>query len=87
MKVTHFSLGVGYWTNNDRSLSRLNIWDYEVDGEALSLMANKGPLFENGNVFAWYGVKSKFVDNINYEITPSDLLNTRKYRTMNEWIV
>ena len=50
-------------------------------------MANKGPLFENGNVFAWYGVKSKFVNGVNYEITPSDLLNTRKYRTMKEWIV
>ncbi len=65
MKITHFFLGVEYFlANNNHSLSRLNIWDYEVDGEALSLMASKGPLFENGNVFAWYGVKSKFVDRI-----------------------
>ncbi len=63
----------------DGSLSRLNIWDYEVDGEALSLMANKGPLFENGNVFAWYGVKSKAVGDMTFQETPSDVFNSRKY--------
>ena len=60
------------------SLSRLNIWDYEIDGHVLSLMANKGPLFENGNVFAWYGVKSRAVENMKVEETPSDLNNSRK---------
>ena len=63
----------------DGGLSRLNIWDYEVDGEALSLMANKGPLFENGNVFAWYGVKSKAVGDMTFQETPSDMFNSRKF--------
>ena len=58
--------------------NRLNMWDYEVDGHAISLMANKGPMFENGNVFAWYGVKSKIVGDMNFESTPSDLYNSRK---------
>ena len=61
------------------SLSRLNMWDYEVDGHAISLMANKGPLLENGNVFAWYGVKSNIVGDMNFENTPSDVYNSRKY--------
>ena len=61
--------------------SRLNIRNYEIDGHALSLMANKGPLFENGNVFAWYGIKSKLQDNdcIDFVETPDDLHNSRKY--------
>ena len=41
-------------------------------------MANKGPLFENGNVFAWYGVESKVVENMKVEETPNDLYNSRK---------
>ena len=75
--------GLGNPDNGDLSmdggLSRLNIWDYEVDGEALSLMANKGPLFENGNVFAWYGVKSKAVGDMTFQETPSDMFNSRKF--------
>ena len=63
---------------HDSRLSRLNIWNYDVDGEVLSLMAIKGPLFENGNVFAWYGVKSKVVGNMTFQETPSDLNNSRK---------
>ena len=62
------------------SLSRLNIWDYEIDGHVLSLMANQGPTFENGNVFAWYGVKSKVVGDMTFQETPSDLFNSRKYK-------
>ena len=62
----------------DGSLSRLNVWDYTVSGQAISLMANKGPLFENGNVFAWYGVMSKAVGDMYFEKTPSDLYNSRK---------
>ena len=42
-------------------------------------MANKGPLFENGNVFAWYGVKSKIVGDDTFQKTPSDVYNSRKY--------
>jgi hypothetical protein len=64
----------------DGGLSRLNIWDYEVDGESLSSMATKGPLFENGNIFAWYGVESKVVGNMTFQKTPSDLFNSRKYK-------
>ncbi|XP_028398696.1 neuronal pentraxin-1-like isoform X2 [Dendronephthya gigantea] len=61
------------------SQSRLNIWNYEIDGHALSLMANKGPLFENGNVFAWYGIKSKVEEDnsIEFQETPDDLHNSR----------
>ncbi|XP_028398694.1 sushi, von Willebrand factor type A, EGF and pentraxin domain-containing protein 1-like [Dendronephthya gigantea] len=61
------------------SQSRLNIWNYEIDGHALSLMANKGPLFENGNVFAWYGIKSKVEkdNSIEFQETPDDLHNSR----------
>ena len=62
------------------SLSRLNIWDYEVDGHTLSIMANKGPLFENGNVFAWYGARSKTVGDVIFQKTASDLYNSRKYK-------
>ena len=62
--------------------SRLNIWNYEIDGHALSLMANKGPLFENGNVFAWYGIKSMAQEDnfIDFVETPDDLHNSRKYK-------
>ena len=59
-------------------ISRLNIWDYEVDGHSLSIMAKKGPLFENDNVFAWYGVKSKIQGDMNFQETTSDLSNSRK---------
>ena len=64
--------------------SRLNIWNYEIDGHALSLMANKGPLFENGNVFAWYGIKSmvKEYNFTNFVDTPADLHNSRKYKLL-----
>lgn len=54
------------------------MWNYEVDGHAISIMANKGPLFENGNVFAWYGFKSKISGEMNFQITPSDVNNSRK---------
>ena len=64
---------------NNSYLSRLNIWNYEIDGHALSLMANKEPLFENGNVFAWYGIKSKVEASIIFEETPDDLHNSRKH--------
>ncbi|XP_028416199.1 neuronal pentraxin-2-like [Dendronephthya gigantea] len=57
--------------------SRLNVWSYEIDGHALSLMANKGPLFENGNVFAWYGIKSKVAASTVFQETSSDLHNSR----------
>ncbi|XP_028398697.1 neuronal pentraxin-1-like isoform X3 [Dendronephthya gigantea] len=42
-------------------------------------MANKGPLFENGNIFAWYGIKSKVEKNnsIEFQETPDDLHNSR----------
>jgi hypothetical protein len=62
----------------DGGLSRLNIWDYTLQAESLSIMATKGPSFENGNVFAWYGVKSKVVGNMTFQKTPSDLFNSRK---------
>ncbi|XP_028408358.1 uncharacterized protein LOC114530936 [Dendronephthya gigantea] len=62
---------------NGSSQSRLNIWNYEIDGHVLSLMANKGPLFENGNVLAWYEIKSKFEPGIDFQETPSDLRNSR----------
>ena len=81
-KAVITNTGLGNPSNGDHSmdgsLSRLNIWDCEIDGHVLSLMANKGPLFENGNVFAWYGVKSKAVGDMNFEETPSDLYNSRK---------
>ena len=64
----------------DGGLSRLNIWDYLLNEESLFLMANKGPLFENGNVFAWYGVKSKAVGDLTFQETPSDMFNSRKYK-------
>lgn len=60
------------------SMSRVNIWDYVIDGEAIWVMA-EGPLFENGNVFAWYGVKNKFVGNLMFEATPNTLHNNSKY--------
>ena len=41
-------------------------------------MAIKGPLFENGNVFAWYGVKSKAEGNMTFQETPGDLYKTVK---------
>ncbi|XP_028408473.1 uncharacterized protein LOC114531032 isoform X2 [Dendronephthya gigantea] len=59
------------------SRSRLNIWNYEIDGHVLPLMANKGPLFENGNVFAWFGIKSKVTEDVTFKETPSDLHNSR----------
>jgi hypothetical protein len=71
MTIVHLSLVSG------AVLSRLNIWNYEVDGHALSLMAIKGPMFENGNVFAWYGVK-QYLNFQDFQITPSDLFNSRK---------
>ena len=57
------------------------MWNYEIDGHVLSLMANKGPLFENGNVFAWYEIKSKFEAGVDFQETPSDLHNSREYIT------
>jgi hypothetical protein len=71
MTIVHLSLV------SDAVLSRLNIWNYEVDGHTLSLMAIKGPMFENGNVFAWYGVKH-YLNFQDFQITPSDLFNSRK---------
>ncbi|CAB3983413.1 Hypothetical predicted protein, partial [Paramuricea clavata] len=61
---------------HDSSLGRLNIWNYDINGEVLSLMAIKGPMFENGNVFAWYGVESKAKGNVTFQKTPSDLNNS-----------
>ena len=54
------------------------MWNYEVDGHAISIMANKGPLFENGNVFAWYAFNSKISGEMNFQKTPSDVSNNRK---------
>ncbi|XP_028408476.1 uncharacterized protein LOC114531033 [Dendronephthya gigantea] len=65
----------GYKHNSSRS--RLNIWNYEIDGHVLSLMANQGPLFENGNVFAWFGIKSKVAEDVKFQETPNDLYNSR----------
>lgn len=61
-------------------VTRLNVWDYEIDGHVLSLMANKGPLFENGNVFAWYGVHFRGSEGQVPEVAPatSEISNTRK---------
>ena len=67
---------------HNSSQSRLNIWNYEVDGHALSLMPNKGPFFENGNVFAWYGIQSKVGGDIEFQETSSDLHNSRKYNPL-----
>lgn len=83
-RYLNFLLGLGNADKGDMSmngsLSRLNMWNYEIDGHVLSLMATKGPLFENGNVFAWHGVKSKAVGSWTFEATPSDLHYSRKYR-------
>ena len=61
----------------DGSVSRVNIWDYALDGEAIWAMA-KGPLFENGNWFAWYGVKDKSVGDMTFEPSPTSLYNSSK---------
>ncbi|XP_028397243.1 uncharacterized protein LOC114521055, partial [Dendronephthya gigantea] len=71
-----FSLQLSGYMHNI-SQSRLNIWNYEIDGHALSLMANKGPLFENGNIFAWYGIKSRVKEDFYFKETPDDLNNSR----------
>ena len=60
------------------SLSRVNIWNYVISGETLWAMS-KGPLFENGNIFAWYGIKKKSFGDVRFEETPDDLNNSSKY--------
>ena len=63
------------------SLNRVNIWNYVIDGEALWAMS-KNPLFENGNIFAWYGIKSKSFGDVIFQQTTNDLNNSSKYSTM-----